>query len=348
MEKNDELYINKENTLAIKGIALILMFIHHFFTFPKWIISDISYPYIEPFRDALKICVPMFAFITGYIYSKSKNRGNFKYSIKKITDILIYYWFVYIIFLIINFLLGNKTTLIGIIKEILLLKTPIMFFCWYVRFYCITMIVLPLLNKFKSSKIYLDIIFLLFFPILIINILHIFFNQNQLIREMIYYFPFVTVGLIVGKYSFFNKIDKKLKNNSLIINIIICLLLILTIFLISGLNHVIIIKFFKYYFLINLDIIYIPIFIFCITYILRIIKYKALLKIIGKYSLLMWLTHCIFFNPSKKFFQPILYIFKKPILVLLWGLFLCYIMSIIFEKIIKKLLNIKNNKILQI
>ena len=46
MENKDEAYINKENTLAIKGIALILMFIHHFFTFPNWIISGASFPHI--------------------------------------------------------------------------------------------------------------------------------------------------------------------------------------------------------------------------------------------------------------------------------------------------------------
>lgn len=30
--------INKEESYIIKGIAILLMLVHHFFTFPQWII----------------------------------------------------------------------------------------------------------------------------------------------------------------------------------------------------------------------------------------------------------------------------------------------------------------------
>ena len=73
-------YIEKEATNYIKGIALILMFVHHFFTFPKRYINGISYPYLSKFATLmcapLKICVPVFAFLTGYFYYFSK-RCNF-------------------------------------------------------------------------------------------------------------------------------------------------------------------------------------------------------------------------------------------------------------------------------
>ena len=31
--------ISKEYSYIIKGIAILLMLIHHFFTFPRWIVS---------------------------------------------------------------------------------------------------------------------------------------------------------------------------------------------------------------------------------------------------------------------------------------------------------------------
>lgn len=75
-------YFNQRTTLVIKGIALVLMFIHHFFTFPDWWIDGIDYPNIQKMSTylcwPLKICVPIFCFITGYVYVFNK-RKNFKY-----------------------------------------------------------------------------------------------------------------------------------------------------------------------------------------------------------------------------------------------------------------------------
>jgi len=343
--QNKEEYLNKEITLAIKGIALILMFTHHFFTFPNWIISGNSYPYMVRFCYNLKICVPIYAFITGYIYAKNEDKRNIKYSIKKITDILLYYWSVYIVFLIINFMIGNKFSFIDIIKEIFLIYMPIMCFGWYIRFYCITMLILPILNKFKTKTVTLNLMFL-FFQILIINIIHIVFKHNIQLKivfdDILYYLPCVYIGVIFGRYSIFNKIHKKFNNNISIVNVIASLYLVIMIFLVRSILPVINFKIFHYNFKINLDIIYIPVFLYCLIYLIKLIKYKSIIVLLGKYSLLMWLTHCIFFNTSSYIFQPILYIFKNPVFVLLWGLFLCFIMAVIFEIMIRKLIKLKN------
>ena len=34
-------------TTAMKGVALLLMFVHHFFTFPEWYIDGIGYANME-------------------------------------------------------------------------------------------------------------------------------------------------------------------------------------------------------------------------------------------------------------------------------------------------------------
>ena len=40
-------YLSIDCTSAIKGVAIILMIVHHFFTFPSYYIEGISYPYLK-------------------------------------------------------------------------------------------------------------------------------------------------------------------------------------------------------------------------------------------------------------------------------------------------------------
>ncbi len=83
MEKS----FGKNDTLKIKGIAILLMIIHHLFRLEKYTQGfDISFYPISAGRMAqlatyFKICVPIFAFLSGYgilfSYKKMKNKNNF-------------------------------------------------------------------------------------------------------------------------------------------------------------------------------------------------------------------------------------------------------------------------------
>lgn len=72
----EELLMDRKRTLNdksyytfVKGIAIILMIIHHSFGFPDDYIVGISYPdltgIVEYIRNSTKICVPIFVFLTG-------------------------------------------------------------------------------------------------------------------------------------------------------------------------------------------------------------------------------------------------------------------------------------------
>lgn len=72
------------------------------------------------------------------------------------------------------------------------------------------------------------------------------------------------------------------------------------------------------------------------------IQYKSIKIIfmkIGDKSLLMWFVHCAFFGVTKVVFQPILYAPKWPVLVLLWGLLICYIVSRGIDCVVKRILS---------
>ena len=78
-------YFSRETTGALKGIALILMFVHHFFTFPGWITCGVEYPWIQEFTNQFcaptDICVCLFAFLTGYLFFFSP--GTLRYGLRK-------------------------------------------------------------------------------------------------------------------------------------------------------------------------------------------------------------------------------------------------------------------------
>ena len=100
--------------------------------------------------------------------------------------------------------------------------------------------------------------------------------------------------------------------------------------------------------LICLDPIYVPMYIYVLinVFSLRMIyRVKQIMVTIGRYSLLMWFVHCIFFNNSKEIFQPILYYPKQPLIVLVWGIVICLIMSIILELVLRRIIKYKNKLI---
>ena len=79
-------YFDKETTDIVKGIALVMMFIHHFFMFPSWWIDGISYPLVAKVSSYLctptKLCVPVFCFLTGYFYFFNRHK-TYAYSFRK-------------------------------------------------------------------------------------------------------------------------------------------------------------------------------------------------------------------------------------------------------------------------
>ena len=383
MEKTSSAYFGKDTTAVIKGVALVMMFYHHFFTFPDWWVEGVSYPLLAKlapyFCAPLKICGCVFCFLTGYFYFFNQKR-DYKYSFRKITDILIHYWFVFFIYAIIAVVaVSYKYTLGNFVKEMFALTTeglslrPTMFFCWYVHFFITIMLILPLITKLLGKNIHLDLfISWIGFPLLVALVVRItdgLFNSlviHEVLCDLVW-FSSVLTGFIFARYGLFEKLEavnkKYIKSNAG--NIVLWLLIAIIIPMgryfapnlmlsVGGLNYpnVVILSIddlpmigetFSYAF--PLDVIYTPLFIYSLVNLIKACKLTHLnkvLAVIGKYSLLMWFVHSIFFNNSKSVFQPILYWPKNPVLVLLWGLVLALGVSFVFDIVIKRIVDFKN------
>ena len=117
---NKKIEFTREDTSIAKGIAIILMFTHHLFTFPDRIRSgseylslfSISGDNIELIVGRFgKICVAMFLFLSGFgIYKQFiKDKNNIYFILfNKIKKIYINYWIIFLIFIPISFVLGIR------------------------------------------------------------------------------------------------------------------------------------------------------------------------------------------------------------------------------------------------
>lgn len=343
MERINSNYIERQYTNAIKGFALILMFVHHFFCFPDRLVDGIEYSNIYSFayifHDITNVCVCLFAFLTGYFYYFTKKK-TFKYSVRKASDIYINYLFVLVLFLVLDvFLNCYKITAKGLLLELLILDKPNMEFCWYVLFYIMTIFILPLFDRVakKSSVFAFSLgIVMPFLVVYFVNIIKESTNIGSLdllfdAIKFISWFPCVASGYVFAKDGLFYKLDV-MKNKKTFSKIALSILFVIIPMLARCANE-------------SFDFVYAPLIICGLLNLLRFIKSEKVLfpiSIIGKYSLLMWFLHSVFFNVSKEYTQPVLFYPHNPILVLLWGLVLTLVVSFVISFLINAINKIKN------
>lgn len=353
-------YFDRGATRILKGTALVLMFIHHFFTFQGWYVEGISYPGMTWFADIFclptEICVPVFAFLTGYFYCFRQDK-SYACSLRKILDILIPYWVVYLLFLLIAAATGTWLGLRNTAMELLALKDPIMVFCWYVQFYCLTMLLLPVLVRFLPESLPLSFVLGILLPTVVLNILVPMASPYPLLHRPLFYlqqyFTTVIMGCLFARHDLFRTwLDTVFsgKSDSWLRRVLWVVFLVVLCYCRRVLK--------SYSFgavcyrgselpvNVSLDIFYAPCFIYGILRLLRGLDQPGLLRrglaAVGTESMLMWFLHCIFFNVSAPVFQPILYFPRTPILVVLWGLGLCYAAARLISPVCSRLIRLKD------
>lgn len=153
--RNMDISINKSNYL--KGIAIILMLIHHLFAYPIRISPDIPVYHIVNSVDLEmylglfgKICVSMFLFLSGYGFSLKKE-VSFHYIWGKLKNLYISYWIVLFIFVPIGifFFPGERYSLsLPLFLENLIgIKSTYNSEWWFFKLYVLYVLSLPLLSR---------------------------------------------------------------------------------------------------------------------------------------------------------------------------------------------------------
>ena len=310
-------------------------------------------PYFCP---SLWLCVSVFAFLTGYVYCLGSHK-TYRYSLRKITDLLVSYWSVFFPLAVIAAALGYQYTLKDFLEEMFALYHPTMFFCWYVCFYDCCMLLLPLLSRVMGKNIHIDLFLsLVMVPAVLQLILHDTGSDtvHRMLNNLHSFFPVLLSGFIFARYGLFERLEKL--NRRLIpskpLNLVLWLAAALIVPMGLWAKPVITLRFSALPVIgvtpainINLSVVYAPLFIYSLANLCRAVRPKYLqmgLCHIGTHSLSLWFVSCMFFGNCKSLFQPILYAPHNPIFVTLWGLLLCCIPSAALDFIVQKINRAKN------
>ncbi len=344
-------YIEKDKTDIIKGIAIIFMLIHHFFTYPAWFVHQYEYlhgNWSDILREPFKICVCVFAFLTGYFYVYARQQ-NYRYSLRKITDLWINYFVVFLILYIIAVAFGCfPLTFKSFLLESFSVENQIVNLAWYVKLYLIAMLILPLYVLIARKHILIAFLSGLLLPALALrtyNALNLFPDSyiTLYIRSCSWLFLFAT-GFIFAQYELFTKwFDPVFKHR--INNKFLLFIINLTLVLIAFFGRYVM-PFLPYLTRFSMDFVYAPFFVYGIVNIVGLVPhYQKLLKplsVLGKYSLIIWFVHSVFYNVSKSYTQPLLYISANPVIVMLWGTLLCLAVAFLLDFPVKALIRLKN------
>lgn len=227
--------LSKNDSLAIKGIAVLMLLYHHLYTTPdRWSGFDISFfPLSEDLATGIstffKLCVSIFAFITGYglLKSVSKvtiNRKNvFGWNVTRLVKTMSGFWFIYIIAFIVTMIIDQRPVKVyfsggtsnGIIYLILdflglanLFGTPTL--CgtwWYMSAAIIFILLIPVIYAVSKKFGYLPIIMILTaLPRLLKTGFPGGVNAYSFIFPMIF-------GMIFADYGIFERIEERLPKN---------------------------------------------------------------------------------------------------------------------------------------
>ena len=309
------------------------MLVHHFLGFPEWLESGININYLPvrvkgvPLEIAIagqfKICVAIFAFVTGYGWYLS-GKTNLKKSVSRIVKIVgVYEICLFIEYLATSIIDSSFISIKDILNQITLCffgGELFIHFAWYIQFYILAIITYPLImrvQKINNKYIQLGIAIVPFWGgYFLLKVLGISYCLDGIPRRYFIYMPCVLMGSWIARYM--NSIKKYQEKSILrgVLGTILIVFLLVVRYVLGGRQ--------------SLDVFFAPILIYIISNIyisfeLNIFSYKR----IAENSTYMWLLHSIFFlTPGAYFFQKILYFSKASILVCIWGILIVSIASL--------------------
>lgn len=348
----EEKYIIEKNTsFNIKGIAILLMLVHHMFCFPQWIECGkytANESFANAFISATVFCVAIFAFVTGWSFVFTSKK-SIKETTKSIFAFLLKYWIALaIIGAFAGIICGWKPEFKDVILEVVAYSSKLMKFCWYVPFYVFSILLMKLIYKIMDKNFIVALIVGVILPCVVLRLLiklsipYI----SDLLPDYYHYFPCVSFGYICHKYNLFGLLENLLKKCR--ISILFASLLFIVIAFVGK----------NYY--PKLDFIYVALFTYSVSAIVQKYKFKPLniinntFQFFGKHSTNVWFLHCIISSAiTRKVVQPIVYWCPSGLVCYITAVVGLFIISFVldyFEGKLFMLIGLNNNskqKVLQ-
>lgn len=326
----------KENTKQIKGIAIILMMVHHLLTFPDKVPYGMGFEtlfyisgkeILELIGEFSKICVSLYMFMGGYgLYKKTVTEGKQIVVENKLAQNILglyqAYWKVFLIFVPIGFLFfGNQEqycvdstvcfrfaewSLESFLMNFVGMSYSFNSEWWFLWFYLFALFEgYVFIEIFKNKRnLYSECAAIIVWAILLLNIFPIIPFQEGLepLWKNIWY-KYIFLGSEYSILFFVGIVAAKYKvfeNWKLGISKLKQLEK-----LILSLVAIVLIIYVRVFFVETVfDIVLVPLFVFaCTTFLEATNIFSKPLEILGSHSTNMWLVHtfyCFYFEPFAK------------------------------------------------
>ncbi|MGG4219015.1 acyltransferase family protein [Paenibacillus jamilae] len=335
MHHDKELKLVETN--IAKGIAVILLLVHHLFAFP----DRLKYDYVSLFSlfhergefylghfGQIAICI--FLFLSGYGLYKSNVQNPqhlMQKSFTRLSKIMINYWVVFLLFIPVGlYFFGNSdrfqhSSTMDFLRNFIALSSSYNGEWWFLYDYILLLLIFPVTFQAfqRNAWVTLLIAGLVFYNS---------YSQGNYYSIMYWQLPFM-IGLFFAKYklySWMNKIYSSIIFNNILFDVIVLVLL----FRFRTTSQL----FEKT----TIDMIIAPVFILVSIHLMNKLKLTRPFAYLGKNSMNIWLTHTFF---CYYYFQSIVFFPKVSILILLWLVLLTVLTSIIVNRIISRI----NNKV---
>ena len=332
----------KNDSNIMKGVAIILMLIHHLFYSEEFIQKCTL---ILPFEGKVllllsslsKVCVAIFVLISGYglykSYISATATGGYKKTIlfilSHIWNLLKQYWISVLPFMLLGILTGWRTVydaygsnwvgklitdifglnylLYGIYGTTNLFNVT----CWYLGIAILFFILTPFFCWLLKKN-----------PILLVGFSMLLGHDHLLISRRIglHYILAFVIGILLSKYEILDKIKSMNKDRYYILG---SAFLVLTTATVRYKYGIIVDGFFA-----------LSIIIFVLSIIDNLPKVASVIRLIGKHATTIFMMHTFIFM---YYFSGVIYAAKYPVMVLLFLLITCIVYSIILDTICKRI-----------
>ena len=240
--------------------------------------------------------------------------------------------------LIVAYICGGYLSAKAVVLEALGIENGLMLFCWYVPFYALLILALPIYSKILRGKWYIDIV-LTGVCYLLIHIVDLIFqgiNYLNLLNSFSIYFPVLSMGYLLANYDVLDKIKNTVQKRctSRGMQVAIGLFFVVLAFMVNAIK-----PFVKG---ISTGAILVPIIMLGFSLIWRRKNWlQKVVTFLGKYSMNIWFLHCAFFSVyTKLILQPIAFSPKVPVLVVVWILLMCLVFAVPITKVQKRVLEV--------
>lgn len=321
-------FITKEQSNFIKGVAIVLMLIHHLFAYSERYPANIEiYFLIDSIRyeqlvgEIGKYCVPIFLFISGYGFSKSSQKNTeIGYYLNKILYIFIGYWLVFIIFVPLSYYFSEwKFVNLEprfLVSNFLGISSSYNGEWWFFLPYILLILLTPLFHKLASS------------PISLMGISFVLYGMSWVPSEMQNFFYWQPAYILGFLFPFISSNLINFIHKRRLLMFLLCLFIV-----IFG-N-----KFYGWDSMPFLVVFFVIIIRLCFDFLPKWVV--VTLNELGRKSLFIWLTHSFY---CYHFAKEVIYYPKYTVLIFINLLLISYlsalILSYIYSKVILKLKSI--------